>query len=211
MLDLSTVSAISLKTTLLIIAVGLMSVVMARKSAAYRHFLWTSALTLSLLMPFAILYLPSYDLIPLPWQAAKRLVQFSAHAQAETVWPAISIIWFSGALTLLIRNAVAHAGLIRWIRRARPLGAGRWAATLYRVSNELGFTGSLHVLESARVVGPCTWGLVQPVLLLPSSGGDWPESQRRHALLHSSLTSAASTTSAISCRASPARCTGTTR
>jgi len=46
MFDVSTLSAIALKTSLLIFVVGVLAVVLGKKSAAYRHFLWTAALAL---------------------------------------------------------------------------------------------------------------------------------------------------------------------
>ena len=59
MFDALTVSAFALKTGLLIAAVGVVVLLTAKRSAAWRHFLWTSALALSLLMPIAVVSLPS--------------------------------------------------------------------------------------------------------------------------------------------------------
>ncbi len=204
MFGMWTVLGFALKTSLLIFVIGMISAVLTKKSAAYRHFLWISALTLALLMPCAVLYLPSFAVIPVSWQMSEPSVPgpssiiagppivlaetedkgFIADSLTKAVWPMILIIWFAGALGLLMRDVLANVGLIRWVRRAQPLGSVRWAATLGRVSNELGLSRPLRVLESPHVVGPCTWGFVQPVLLLPVAGADWPESQRRHALLH---------------------------
>ena len=66
MFDPSTVAAIVLKTSLLVVAIGLIALLMARQSAAWRHFLWTAALALSLLMPIAVVYLPSWVQVSLP-------------------------------------------------------------------------------------------------------------------------------------------------
>ena len=60
MLDPSTAAAIAWKTSLLLAAIGLIAWLTAKQSAAWRHFLWTCALTLSLLMPIAVVSLPSY-------------------------------------------------------------------------------------------------------------------------------------------------------
>jgi len=144
-------------------------------------------------MPFAILYMPSLAVIPVPWHLAERLPGALGKAAAEglrtdrsftAMTPMILLIWSIGALGLLIREGLANVGLIRWIRRARPLASVQWAATLDRVSNELGIKRPLRVLESPHVTSPCTWGFLRPVLLLPVAGAHWPESQRRHALLH---------------------------
>jgi beta-lactamase regulating signal transducer with metallopeptidase domain len=202
--DLSTLLGIALKTSLLMIVTGMVSAILAKKSSAYRHFLWTCAQALSLLMPLAILCLPAYEVIPMSWQVWEspasgpsgitRPLQIvfaavgdewgGADRLSKAVWPIILIVWCAGALGLLIRDALANVGLAGWVRRARPLGSVRWATSLDHVSNDLGFSRPLRVLESPHVASPCTWGVVQPVLLLPVAGADWSESQRRDALLH---------------------------
>jgi beta-lactamase regulating signal transducer with metallopeptidase domain len=210
MFDALTVSAFALKTGLLIAAVGVVVLLTAKRSAAWRHFLWTSALALSLLMPIAVVSVPSSLQLTLPWPAARSsalsepaLLTAGAHrAGAEpaivaprnsepssaelrtrTAWPTLMIVWLIGALIVWLRNALAHVGLRRWARKARPGLSLAWEATLRRVGSDAGFGRHLRVLESDHATSPCTWGLVRPVVLLPT-GADWPEPQRRFALLH---------------------------
>ena len=211
MFDPSTVAAIVLKTSLLVVAIGLIALLMARQSAAWRHFLWTAALALSLLMPIASVYLPSWVRVSLPWETAEpwprdepALVAADVrHADAESVvpgprqdnlstapretraaWPTAMIVWLVGAFGVLLRNALAHVGLIRWVRKSRPDLSPAWAATLRRAANEAGFRRPLCVLESDHTTSPCTFGLVRPVVLLPAVGASWLEAQRRFTLLH---------------------------
>ena len=66
MIELMTVASIALKTSLVVVAAGLLSVALRRQSAAFHHALWTSALALCLLMPLAVLFLPSHDVVVLP-------------------------------------------------------------------------------------------------------------------------------------------------
>ncbi len=66
MLDVMTVAGIALKTSLLIVAAGLLSVALRRQSAAFRHVLWTTALALCVLMPLAVLFLPSHPVAMVP-------------------------------------------------------------------------------------------------------------------------------------------------
>jgi len=211
MFDPSTVAAIVLKTSLLVVAIGLIVSLMARQSAAWRHFLWTSALVLSLLMPIAVVYLPSWVQVSLPWETAEpwprgepALVTAGArHADAESVvprprreesstapretraaWPAAMIVWLAGALGVLLRNGLAHVGLIRWVRKSRHDLSPAWAATLRRAASEAGLRRPVRVLESDHTTSPCTFGFLRPVVLLPTVGTGWPEAQRRFTLLH---------------------------
>ena len=208
--DPATVATIVLKTSLLVTAVGLVAMFMARHSAARRHFLWTCALALSLLMPMAVLYLPAGAQVSLPretvgpWlrdepspdtadarqRGTETLVtgprqdRSTAPHESHAAWPAGMLAWLAGALLVLLRSALAHAGLIRWVRKSRPGLSHAWAATLRRAVNETGIQRPLRVLESDLATGPCTFGVVRPVVLLPAAGAGWPEAQRRFTLLH---------------------------
>jgi beta-lactamase regulating signal transducer with metallopeptidase domain len=213
MFDPWTVSAITLKTSLLVVAISLITLLMARQSAARRHFLWTSALVLSLLMPIAVVYMPSWVQVPMSWATAEpwsraepALVTTGArHVDAgpenplprqnesststaardtRTAWPTLMIVWVVGALGVLLRNALAHVGLMRWVRRSRPDLSPAWAATFRRVASEAGIRRPVRVLESGDVPSPCTFGLARPVVLLPAAGADWTGAQRRFTLLH---------------------------
>jgi beta-lactamase regulating signal transducer with metallopeptidase domain len=209
--DPSTVTAIASKTGLLIVAVGLIAVLAARQSAARLNFLWTSALILSLLMPIAVVTLPSYVRIALPWAAVEPwgssdplpVASGARHADAgpdalapdpdelsprasrdRAAWPTTMIVWLVGALAMMLRNALAHGALIRWLRHARPRLSPAWSETLRRVASEAAICRPVRVLESVHAPSPCTFGFLRPVVLLPAAGAGWPEPQRRFTLLH---------------------------
>jgi len=211
MLDPSTAAAIVWKTNVLLVAIGLVAWLTARQSAARRHFLWTCALSFSLLMPIAVVSLPSYVHVTVPWESTQRLapdapalagqparnastsqhtrsqqpIEFASAAPAtRPIWPTLMTVWLVGALVVMLRNALAHVALIRWVRKARPDLSPAWAATLRSVENDAPSRRPLRVLESSRTTSPCTFGLIRPIILLPTAGADWPESQRRFTLLH---------------------------
>jgi hypothetical protein len=166
--DLLIVAAIALKTSLLIAAAALLALALRRQSAAFRHLLWTSALGLCVLMPLAVLLLPSHTIA--------TLSSIPSHARGG--WDGWLALWIAGSSCILLRELVSSLGLARWLRHARPLESTRWAATLAH------FDCRVRVLESRHIASPCTSGLLTPVLLLPSAGDAWPESARRSALLH---------------------------
>ena len=99
-------------------------------------------------------------------------------------WPTALIVWLVGALGVLLRNALAHVGLIRWVRKSRPDLSPAWAATLRQAASKAGIRRRLRVLESDHTTSPCTFGLLRPVVLLPAVGAGWPDAQRRFTLLH---------------------------
>ena len=59
--------AIVLKTALLLAAAVLVCRLLASRTSACRHLLWTLTLALSLVMPFAAVMLPSWFAVAVPW------------------------------------------------------------------------------------------------------------------------------------------------
>lgn len=193
--DLMMIAGIALKTSALLGVVGLVSVVLRRQSAAFDHLLWTSALALCVLMPLAMFLLPSHSIATLPAEAlqlASRTAPTLALPRSRgREWEGADFasilftLWLLGTAGVLTRELLAAVGLARWRRHARPLASARWIATLARTSAARGLDDrGMRVLESQHVASPCTWGVLRPVLLLPTAGDAWPESARRSALLH---------------------------
>ena len=179
--------AVALKTTLLFATAVLVCRLLASRSSACRHLLWTLTLALSLVMPFAAIMLPSWFAVAVPWLDAGLGTPSAAAAFAGEAWPArsaITFVWACGVIVLLVRQVFAAAALRRLVRDAHPAPAARWMAAWIRIRRDHRVVREVRVLESQRVSSPCTWGVLRPTLLLPACGEDWPESRRRQALLH---------------------------
>jgi beta-lactamase regulating signal transducer with metallopeptidase domain len=177
-IEVTTVAGIALKTSLVVVAAGLLSFALRRQSAAFHHALWTSALALCVLMPLAVLLLPSHDVVVLP-ASQTRIVRSTAPSGSLVI--ALLLI---GSAIVLIRELLATIGLARWRRQAQSAST-HWSATLARISAAHGFdVRGLRVVESEHVASPCTWGVLRPILLLPAAGNAWPESARYAALVH---------------------------
>ena len=73
MSPLMMLAGIAIKTSLVVGAVGLLTLALRRQSAAFGHVLWTMALALCVLMPLAIFVLPSHAVIALPSAATLPL------------------------------------------------------------------------------------------------------------------------------------------
>lgn len=176
--DLMVVAGIALKTSLLVVVAGLFSLALRRQSAAFQHLLWTLTLALCALMPAVVFSLPSHSVVTMPAEVLQLSSQTPTHN-----WTLA--IWLLGSSFILTRELLAHIRLARWRRHAHPLTSTRWLTTLSRMSAVLGHDSrAIRVLESPHVASPCTWGVLRPVLLLPTAGDAWPESERRSALLH---------------------------
>ena len=188
MLDLPSLAGIALRTSLLILAAGLLSVVLRRQAAALRHLVWTSTLALCALMPIAVLLLPSYSILTIHLDTA-ALIPSSGRGGGgpglgQASGPVLITLWMLGISIILARELLMNIRLVHWQRRARPLESASWRRTLSRLAPPSGFDARVRVLESKQIASPCMWGVLRPVLLLPSAGDGWPESARRSALLH---------------------------
>ena len=177
--DLMTIAGIALKTSLLIGATGLLAIALRRQSAAFQHVLWTSSLALCVVMPLAVVLLPSHPVLTL---APTLTLPHVRGREWEGAWASATAVvlslWLIGSALILTCELLSNIGLARWRRNAHPLKSARWAATLAT------FDRRVRVLESPHIASPCTWGVIAPVLLLPSAGDTWSESARRSALLH---------------------------
>ena len=92
--------------------------------------------------------------------------------------------WLSLALLLLSRLAIATARVSSWQRTSLAMEDTRWLTLLRRLSRQYGIERPVVLLENADTDVPVTWGIVYPVILLPSSAGQWDEEQRIAVLTH---------------------------
>lgn len=170
-----------LKTSTATLAVWTFSFLLRRQSAALRHSLWMCALAAFLVVP-AVLPLafrtPSVTVpmavertfskaldSPLPHIILQPAQPMPPGAQKKRV-PILLTLWLTGAFILCIRRTRA-ALRMKYI-------AARSRAAL----NQPG------VRISAEIRAPLTWGLFQPLILLPSCAANWTPDSLRSILAH---------------------------
>jgi len=96
----------------------------------------------------------------------------------------ISILWLTLAALLIARLAIANARVSAWRRSSRPVEDPRWLALLLRLSREYGIERPVVLLENEETDVPVTWGVVYPVVLLPTAAAQWDDEQRIAVLTH---------------------------
>src|SRR5262245_43831149 len=202
------------KVTLLLFAGALVAMVLRRRSAAVRHFVWALALSSSL----ALLLLSSVAprlVVPVaqPRAWSRTLPQArdatdigpartteegvavqqpdSPHALAADARPLSASsagwwvrLWVTGCALVLIWAVLGHAGLARLARRAAPLDGEMWRRLSDAALSRTNPPRPVRLCSSAAVGAPVTWGWVHPVVVLPASAATWPEERRRVALEH---------------------------
>lgn len=183
-------------------------------AASTRHAIWSAALAALLLLPLGGALLPRWNIPgtggPLPVSSLPPQLSRAAaapmvpemrvpqqpHAIHGPVMPptnqsrrtpplviALLLLWAAGAVIGLVRLALCLVSVSRLSRGASPAPAGvRLAADAARA--ELGLRRSVAVRSTARLNVPVNWGVVRPVILLPSAAASWDAERLRVVLLH---------------------------
>jgi len=167
----------------------------SQKRASARHLAWTGAFGAVLILPLLAATVPSPLRILLPAPPEAIPVQsLSAAASAATlpapadsgitidpatVALALGALWLLGIVILSLRFAAGAICLASLRHRSRPFALApedlpRIAATHRECE--------LRISESEN--GPITWGLFDPVILLPRTAVSWPRERLHAVLLH---------------------------
>src|SRR5262245_20821825 len=170
--------AYSLKATVVLVAALGLCLIQRRASAAARHMVWTVAFAALLLLPILSRVTAGWT-APVrgsstPRVAASPVRSVAAPIAAQPVrapsdW--IGLVWALGATLVLTRFSVGTALMWLRTRRAHPM-------TIPAVNDRI------PVLDAGRGAMPMTWGVIRPVILLPSEAVEWPAGRLRAVLLH---------------------------
>jgi beta-lactamase regulating signal transducer with metallopeptidase domain len=166
-------------------ALPLLAALLARafpRTAARRRLVWAILFAVLLALPVAAVVSPSLAVIKL---AAPVAVPASTIVAAATAKPPVSATsaalllglyaWALGAAWIVARSLPGLVVLHRLKRGAAPVARERLPVPLPR---------RCRVWLSADCIGPMTWGVLRPVVLLPDDALDWPEAKLEAALRH---------------------------
>ena len=96
----------------------------------------------------------------------------------------VALLWFAGALAVLLRLAVGTWRVGQLARDGARVEDGVWLSLTQRLANRLGVSRPLTLLRGERLAVPVTWGIVYPAVLLPQDADNWSEERRRFVLVH---------------------------
>ncbi|MDP6721920.1 MAG: M56 family metallopeptidase, partial [Pirellulaceae bacterium] len=92
--------------------------------------------------------------------------------------------WLVGLIIVLIPFAFGLAANLWMLRRSKHIRASKWTRLADQLAAKLLLTRRVTLLEARESVVPMTWGVVRPIVLLPSESNDWSDERRRFVLLH---------------------------
>jgi beta-lactamase regulating signal transducer with metallopeptidase domain len=167
---------------------------MVRSRASLRHLVWGGAFAALLLLPVLALLVPTqihFAVASAPSAAAVPFVQDadigpdiasmpapSFHIDMAAIATGVIGLWLAGVLIIALRGLVAVFGLRALERRSRV------HVFEEAVLPELGRRYEIRVADAPNGLGPITWGLFRPVILLPFPALFWTRERLQAVLLH---------------------------
>jgi TonB family protein len=184
--------ASSLRSSVVLLS-GLLAVrLLKRQPAALRHSILAAAIALAAAQPAIKLAVPALpipiiQLVPadaqrteesLPAVQSDIPLDAPARAAVETVAPinwlrVASIIWAGGAMTGLLVILVG-LGWLSWVQSHASAARGDWPA----------IEPGIPILITQHPALIVTWGVIAPVILLPSSAESWSADRKRLVIAH---------------------------
>ena len=93
-------------------------------------------------------------------------------------------LWVAGASVVLLRLLLGSLTIRRLRRHSLPLEGPGWADIIDDLRFLLALKRPVTLRMSTQTIPPMTWGIFRPVVLLPATAAEWPESRRRLVLAH---------------------------
>jgi TonB family protein len=167
---------IVLKTALVLGIASAMSMMLRRRSAAWRHAV--------LALGFGVVsVLPVLELAAPGWGATVAPSLAALPTAATTDVKIVRTLWYGGAL-LGVWGIVIGLMRIVWIRASAHVVDARRHAIADDAAVEFGLRRSVVVLETDRPLMPVTWGLLRPKILLPQAAREWSDECLRAVFRH---------------------------
>jgi TonB family protein len=171
------------KAALVAAAAHLISLMLARRSAAERHLLWVAAVAALLALPWLERTTPAMirvNTTPIAVAAVQPAVAPAATLAEATPAPIdwTARIWWTGMFAVI---GWQLTGMI--LLRVR----GKKSYTvpmLQDLCRSMGITRAVRVYTSSKARMPMTWGVIQPSIILPDEAVTWTEDRLRVVLLH---------------------------
>jgi beta-lactamase regulating signal transducer with metallopeptidase domain len=194
--------------------VSLLCLSLRRASASTLHAIWALGLIGALAVPLATTFLPAIDVPILPENrselvpvdhgvesaALPTIVVMQEPEAVRTpaiipsapvvVWTwqdGLRLVWGLGSCVVFLGWLLALWQLHRAKTNSVPLDGAAddgWPELLHQLRSELGVSVPVSLRTSTKLVPPMTWGILRPVILLPSDAGEWTPERRRVVLAH---------------------------
>jgi beta-lactamase regulating signal transducer with metallopeptidase domain len=97
---------------------------------------------------------------------------------------AVLLLWCFGLMFLSIRIVLGLYGTTRLAKEGKDIQDSLWKRLLCRFLEAVSLRRNIHLLSHDKTMVPLTWGVIKPVVMMPSDSENWSEDQRSTALYH---------------------------
>ncbi len=186
------------KVTLLLACAWITAIALRQRSSALRHHVWAAAILASLALPFFALLLPAWHSTTL---GSAAVLWSPSHANAagsnsyaipsifvdavaassafNKLVIAVLLAWVLGFSFVFVRLAAGLARLAWVSAHAKPLFDEDWMRAVLELSQFHKLARSVRLLQcGSSLAMPLTWGILRPVIVLPSGAAHWTEDRR---------------------------------
>jgi len=199
----------AIKSSVIIVVAATAAGVMRRRgSAASRHFVWMLAVVSLLVLPAAVVVLPSWN-IPIRRQipalsvgpAAPMAIESEAIAAVDAAarndaplprpvpvpvsfGAILATAYVAGVAFLLARLVVELWRTRRILSRATTVIGLEWTQLSNECGAHLGIHRDVRLMRSREEVMPMTGGVRKPAIVIPAVADTWDADRRRAVILH---------------------------
>jgi len=94
------------------------------------------------------------------------------------------LLYLAGIVAVILPTVVFSVRARRRVGRLVPMTHVAWMSILEHTRAAVGVARPVRLYVDSRATVPMTWGVLRPIVVLPSAALEWSESQRRIVLLH---------------------------
>lgn len=182
-----------LKPLMILLVMGVLWILLRKKSAALQHFVLSLGVVSILLLPLCAGALPQIEWARFPSLANIMLVPVSwfeeiniwlmNHVSKKTLLTAVGI-YLLVATSLLFYLLLGIIGLLLQTRRAQFVSSPSLIAQLNELRDLVDVSRKIDIVSSRSVQSPQTWGLWRPVIMLPHDALLWDSDKQLSVLIH---------------------------
>ncbi len=93
-------------------------------------------------------------------------------------------IWSAGLIVLLSRILIGLYGAHKLTRQGKRITDSPWRQLLNHFLEAISIKRKINLFSHKNVNIPLTWGVIKPVVILPTESRNWSQDQRSSALFH---------------------------
>lgn len=182
-----------LKPLMMLLVIGLLWILLRKKSAALQHFVLSLGVVSILLLPLCAGMLPHIEWARFPSLANIMLIPVSWFEEVNT-WlqehisqrtlVALIGIYLLVATWLLFYLALGIVGLALQTRSAQKINSPELVAQLDELRELVDVSRNIVLVSSHSIQSPQTWGLWRPVIMLPRDALLWDQDKQLSVLIH---------------------------